>query len=397
MTMSPRRLVACFFATLAVAAVGGCSGGASASDRVSCPDVLTSDAVSDLTSFVSWLEKNDVHGAVGEVGWPAASDGNKWSSLASQWDAVARQAKLPVLVWAVSEWLPPSYTLRAATPATSSAGTLTALNPQLDLLLSANQKNQNVGVDDIGGEFGTPANFSNTTPGAYGTAWHFDNLQTLQFIAAQGIKVVRVPIRWERFEPALGGPLDPSAVARLKTYLENAQTAGLSVILDVHNFGEYLEGTAGSSAVTTLNLGSPQLPDSTFAAFWTDLVQTFGGYSAIGGWDLMNEPTALPATDGSQARTWEIASQDAVTAIRQAGDKHTVWVEGYNYAATGSFRTLTPKAWIKDPANAVIYEAHAYFDQDRSGEYDGSYSVQQAKALTAAHGSAPAEVCLPND
>jgi hypothetical protein len=376
--------------------VVACSASSQAA-RIACKDTLTSDAVSDLQSYVSWLHDNHVDGAIGEVGWPAATDVAQWSELASQWDALARQAKLPVLMWAASEWLPSTYPLRVASAA-PGATDLSILGPQLQLLLNANSKTQLVGVNDVGTEFGTPAGFSNLNPGTYGVAWHFDSAQSLAFIAAQGITTVRVPIRWERLQPNPNGPLDPQAVTQLSTYLADAHTAGLSVILDVHNFGAYDEGTPGSSSVQDLALGSSQLPDAAFAQFWTELVKTFGGAPAISGWDLMNEPAGLPKTDGSSAKTWEVASQAAVDAIRKTGDKHAVWVEGYDYAATSSFASLTPKAWIKDPAHSVIYEAHAYFDQDGSGQYSAPYATQEtaAQAALALHSSPPANACLPN-
>jgi Cellulase (glycosyl hydrolase family 5) len=352
--------------------------------RVACGDALTTNAVGSLQSFVDWLHDNHVRGAIGEVGWPATADSPSWTQLATRWDDVARASKLSVLMWVASEWLPASYQLRVAAPAAPPAGVLTTVGPQLNLMLTANKGTGAIGVNDGGGEFGTPASFSNASPGKYGTAWHFDSLQTLKLFASQGIRTVRVPIRWERLQPKLGGPLDPSAVKQLERYLVDAQTAGLTVVLDVHNFGQYDQASAGSSGtVNVLHLGSSALPSSDLANLWTLLVDIFGQYPAIDGWDIMNEPVLMPPTDGSSAKTWELASQAAVDAIRKAGDVHTVWVEGYNYAADGTFASLTPKAWIKDPAHAVVYEAHAYFDEDGSGQYQESYAADEAKA--AAH------------
>jgi hypothetical protein len=381
-------------ATLLTLLSVACSGGAA---RVACGDSLTTDAVGDLQSFADWLHDNHVHGAIGEVGWPARADAASWDKLATRWDDVARASKLPVLMWVASEWLPASYQLRVAAPAASSAGVLSTVESQLSLMLDANTGTHAIGVNDGGGEFGTPASFSNIDPGIYGTAWHLDSLPTLRFFASQGIRMVRVPIRWERLQPKLDGPLDVDAVTQLERYLVDVQTAGLSAILDVHNFGQYdAASTATSGSVEVLHLGSSALPNSDLANLWTRLVQTFGQYPAIAGWDLMNEPVLMPATDGSSAKTWEAASQAAVDAIRIAGDHHSVWVEGYNYASDGSFASLTPKAWIKDPAHAVIYEAHAYFDQDNSGQYRESYAADETKAAArdAAQHMVGVKVCL---
>jgi len=365
--------------------------------RVACGDALTTDAVGSLQSFTDWLRHNHVRGAIGEVGWPAQSDVSSWNEVATRWDDVARASKLPVLVWLASEWLPASYQLRVAAPTAPPAGVLTTVGPQLNLILTANKGTDAIGVNDGGGEFGTPASFSNESPGKYGTAWHFDSLPTLKFFASLGIQTVRVPIRWERLQPKLGGPLDAGAVKQLERYLVDAQTAGLSVVLDVHNFGQYDQAPASSNgSVNVLHLGSSALPSSDLADLWTRLVDIFGQYPAIGGWDIMNEPVLMPQTDGSAAKTWELASQAAVDAIRNAGDVHTVWVEGYNYAADGTFASLTPKAWIKDPAHEVIYEAHAYFDEDGSGQYKESYAADETKsaAREATQHRVGAKVCL---
>jgi aryl-phospho-beta-D-glucosidase BglC (GH1 family) len=345
---------------------------------------------------VNWANTNHVRGAVGEVGWPATGDVSQWSAVATQWDKVAREAKLTVLLWAASEWLPPSYNLRIANPPSGTAGPLTAIGPQLQLMLDANKGSRLIGVNDVGGEFGTPAGFSNANPGDYGTAWHLDGAQSLQFLAAQGIRLVRLPIRWERLQPQLNGPLDQQAVAEVARYLTDANNAGLSVVLDLHNFGQYDAGSVQSpTAVTTLHLGSSELPAAGLANVWSSLVKAFGTYPAIAGWDIINEPVALPATDGSSPKTWELASQAVVSAIRKTGDRHDVWIEGYNYSATGSFASLTPRAWIKDPADAVIYEAHTYFDQDRSGQYHDTYATQEKAAVAAAHHAPGAKVCAP--
>src|SRR5450755_2444761 len=76
---------------------------------VTCDDALTSAAVTDLSSFVSWLHDNHVRGAIGEVGWPATADTQDWNAIAIQWATIAREAHLPVFLWAASEWLPSSY------------------------------------------------------------------------------------------------------------------------------------------------------------------------------------------------------------------------------------------------------------------------------------------------
>ena len=78
-----------------------------------------------------------------------------------------------------------------------------------------------------GGEFGAPAadptsGFSNPNPGTYGQAYHFDQQATFDYLAARGIEVVRIPFRWERLQPTLGGRLDDAELGRLKAVVARA-------------------------------------------------------------------------------------------------------------------------------------------------------------------------------
>ena len=89
----------------------------------------------------------------------------------------------------------------------------------------------------------------------------------------------------------------------------------------------------------------------------------------------MNEPHALPSVT-----VWQLASQQALTAIRATGDKTTVMVEGYDWAGTHNWEAVQPAPWIKDPATNFRYEAHQYFDLDSSGKYADSYATDLVAA-----------------
>jgi endoglucanase len=103
----------------------------------------------------------------------------------------------------------------------------------------------------------------------------------------------------------------------------------------------------------------------------------------VTGYDLMNEPGQLSRSAREGAAIWEAASQQAVTAIRATGDRHLVAVEGYGGSAPERFVELHPNAWIHDPAHAVRYEIHQYFDSDGSGHYNSSFA-QETEAAAAA-------------
>jgi hypothetical protein len=69
-----------------------------------------------------------------------------------------------------------------------------------------------------------------------------------------------------------------------------------------------------------------------------------------------------------------------VTAIRATGDRHVVCVEGYPWAAARDWPVHHPRPWISDPLGRVRYEAHQYWDADRSGRYARSYADERAAA-----------------
>jgi hypothetical protein len=83
----------------------------------------------------------------------------------------------------------------------------------------------------------------------------------------------------------------------------------------------------------------------------------------------------------SEARQWEEASQDCVTAIRANQDTAAVYVPGVAFSGAQSWTRNHPAPWINDPADAVVYEAHYYFDRDNSGTYRHRFAAEEADAV----------------
>ena len=87
------------------------------------------------------------------------------------------------------------------------------------------------GVNVAGAEFGAPqieptSSFSNRDPGTYDTAYHYDTQATFDYLAGRGVKLVRLPVRWERLQREPFAPLDAAEVARLRAALSRAGQAG---------------------------------------------------------------------------------------------------------------------------------------------------------------------------
>src|SRR5262249_44860743 len=89
---------------------------------------------------------------------------------------------------------------------------------------------------------------------------------------------------------------------------------------------------------------------------------------------LMNEPHDMGRSE------WKAISQAAVDAIRGAGDRKCILVCGDGWSGAHTFaRANGLRAWVKDPAGRVAYEAHCYFDQDHTGRYRRPYAEERAR------------------
>lgn len=349
-------------------------------------DALHTRVRAELGVFTHWLQVNNAKGYIGEVGWPD-TDGALWNSLASDWFADADAAGLWVTGWASGEWWGNSYKLSVYEDHASPYSAVDAASTQAPVF-EAHQSNGYLrGVNDNGGEFGgaptsqATSSFSNTNSGAYNAAYHYDSQTTFHYLASRGVKIVRIPFRWERIQKTPSSGLDATEVTRLKGVIDRAHAEGLGVILDMHNYGAYYlyNGTQGVRRA----VGSSQIPVTTFSRAWKLLSTAFKAYPGVVGYGLMNEPTGLPSTSTlSAAKLWEKASQAALTAIRNNADAQLVLVPGYNWSGAQQWAKTHPKAWISDPSNKFRYEAHHYWDRDNSGSYAHSYSDEVANAVS---------------
>jgi hypothetical protein len=341
-------------------------------------DALQRRVLAELKGYTDWLGRNNVKGYIGEVGWPddARGDAARWNALAERWYQAADAADLWVTAWATGEWWGQSYPLAVYEDRLAPVG-LDTPNTQASVVDAHPTRGGTLrGVNVAGGEFGSPVDqptsaFSNAAPGVYDRAYHYDSAATFAWLAARGVRLVRLPVRWERLQPALGQALDQTEVQRVKDAVGRAGAAGLQVVLDLHNYGAYYQSD-GRQGVRR-PLGSGAVPDSAFADLWRRLSLHFKDDPAVVAYGLMNEPTGL-----SSATVWERASQAAVDAIRATGDRTYVRVAGNLWSGVTSFAQQHPRAWIRDPLGYVRYEAHHYFDRDHSGHYVHTYAEEVA-------------------
>ena len=358
-----------------------------ASAQTVYPDALHHRVRAELGRFTGWLAQNGVDGYIGEVGWPDdyAGDASSWNALAEAWYDDADAAGLWVTQWSTGEWWGTNYKLAVYEDRQSPAGVdsantqaaVTEVHPTTPLYLR--------GVNVSGAEFGAPysldptSNFSNKNPGRYNNAYHYDGQATFDYLAGRGIELIRLQFRWERIQPAPGGPLNGTELRRLKEAVGRATGAGLKVILDVHNFGDYFIERNGRGV--RFAIGSDRLPISSFADLWRRLSHNFKGMPGIAGYGLMNEPAGMPGVGKlPPKKVWERASQRALDAIRSNGDRRLVLVQGYEWAGAQNWPRNHPTSWIQDPKDNFRYEAHHYWDRNNSGAYTHSYAEEVADA-----------------
>lgn len=201
-----------------------------------------------------------------------------------------------------------------------------------------------------------------TLPGRPNWDYGVPGNSELDYYAGKGVMVIRLPVLWERLQPNLlassspSTALDPTYLGLITSILTYANTKGMGVIVDVHDYGGYNGGgKIGSSGGVT---------PAQFAAFWQLLAGALKSHPGLLGYDLMNEPNGMPS-----AAAWPAAAQAATNAIRNTDTKTPILVEGDNWASAGAWQSVNGSLNIVDPSASIIYEAHVYGDRDNSGSH----------------------------
>lgn len=221
---------------------------------------------------------------------------------------------------------------------------------------------QFAGVNIAGAEFG-----EQKIPGTLGTDYIYPSKADVDIYAKYRMNIIRLPFRWERLQRTLGGDLDATELAQLRSVVDYATGLGMSVILDPHNYARYsLPDPANPSSLVQRLLGT-DLDNALFADFWSRLASEFRLNDRVF-FGLMNEPHTM-ATE-----VWLAAANAAIKAIRYAGAYNLVLVPGNGWTGahswvSGSYGTANGDVMlgIDDPASNFVFEMHQYLDADSSG------------------------------
>lgn len=219
---------------------------------------------------------------------------------------------------------------------------------------------QLTGVNIAGGDFG-----AQSLPGRYGTDYIYPDNETIDYFAAKGMNIIRVPALWERLQRRLDGDLDAVEMKRLDDVIDYAASKGMRVILDVHNYAAYRGAM----------IGSPSVPAKVLGDLWGRIAERYKDSESVV-FGLMNEPNNLPT------ETWLEAANIAIAAIRRTGAKNLILVPGVGWSSArswggGGYGTPNSEAMLKveDPAGNFAYEVHQYFNSDWTGASADCQSV----------------------
>jgi endoglucanase len=207
-----------------------------------------------------------------------------------------------------------------------------------------------IGTNLSGGEFGT------NIPGTLFTDYTYPTNQELDYYAAKGLNIIRLPFLIERVINSSSNITFRSTtdITSIDALIAHAATKGLTILLDPHNFGNFF-GTLIATPTTY----------SQFATFWGLMAARYKTNSNV--WfGLMNEPNQQTPSQ------WFGAINPAIAAIRATGATNVITVPGTAYTgawtwiSSGNAAAINPST-IVDSANNYVIEVHQYLDSDGSG------------------------------
>ena len=211
------------------------------------------------------------------------------------------------------------------------------------------------------------ADFGSSFPGEYNKDYTYPTDQDLKYWQKKGLKLIRLPFKWERLQLDLKGPLNQHDLNKMKELVRAAEKRDMVVILDLHNYCRRFMNNEHTL------IGNNGLTIEDLASFWQAIAKEFSTFKNIYGYGLMNEPHDLaPETK------WFDMAQASINAIREVDTNTLIMVGGNDWSSAERWieQSDTLK-FLKDPANNLAFEAHVYFDKDASGTYKYSYEEEE--------------------
>jgi endoglucanase len=153
----------------------------------------------------------------------------------------------------------------------------------------------------------------------------------INFYHGKGLNFYRLPIWWDRLQPSVGAPFDPTVWGEVQQVINYALSLGCTVMINNHCMGGRQVGGQGRE------LGDPELPYWALADFWVRVAAAFK--SEAGVWfDLINEPADLPL-NGHATPTDALVRcyNETIAAIRGEGATNLIVLEGNGFNNAKAF------------------------------------------------------------
>jgi hypothetical protein len=281
----------------------------------------------------------------------------------------------------------------------------------------------------VGINLGSVANAGQILPGQAGTHYQWPTRDTItHWVKNLGVRLIRFPFELQRAIdlssidglPGQGANLNQDFVTRWKEMLGwiSADSNGeAKIIPDPHHYMRLHRYETDANGNLTGRILPPEQAGNQSGWKATELVLIKDGNSAGGGgswsavhlanfhqklvagcddpmvlgWGLGNEPYSNGDTGAKDyitlpnLETLYINTMNTVLQALRNSSKKPVFICGLEFATAKDWATKSAnlQAKIVDPANAIVWEAHAYADVDggSSGAYNGDNTTISATAL----------------
>ncbi len=375
---------------IGAAGLGLLRGEGSRAEETQQTDALTRYTEDNLKVFTNWLTRENANGFIGEFNWPneeyrGFGDQARWNRLAHRWYQRAQEAGLWTTMHCVDEtqlwggfWLC-SY----VSDGNGESRPISRPKSQAEVYQRYASAGPSKGVFRKGMQVAGAQKWNehntNGHPGIHNQDYWYASQETMHYLKSKGTDIIRLPFRWERLQPRLGGALDGAELDYLKACVDRAGKAGIEVILSLQNYAGYW--IERSRRPYKLKLGTPDLREERLYGIWRKLSSNFKHNPAVVAYDLMNEPDNRGGMGdggfGSDVKAWEVYSQRCLDAVRGNGDGKLIMVGGMS--GPRNWARTHPSKWITDPASNHMYSTHHYFDTYRGpgtggGKYEVSYT-----------------------
>ena len=154
---------------------------------------------------------------------------------------------------------------------------------------------------------------------------------------AEGFDHVRVPVGWQFYTgPAPDFKLSPEIFARADFVVTNALASHLAVIVNVHNFNDFMKEPAGQT--------------DKFLAIWRQVAAHYANYPDTLAFELLNEPNGAATT-----KVMNPIYARAIAEIRQTNPHRTLFVEPGDWGNVDELKNL-----VLPPDDNLIVSVHCY-------------------------------------